>query len=122
MLLNERLMTSSDRFTVQVCEHCGLIGHPSWCQNCGTREHLRQIEIPYACKLLIQELQSMNVSCSFPTPSTTHPALRPTPHRLRACSPCADRAASQAHGQVKPCQLEPLRQLNAREGSRNYCT
>ena len=61
MLLNERLMTSSDAFRVHVCEACGLIGHPSWCQHCRTRDHLRSIEIPYACKLLIQELQSMNI-------------------------------------------------------------
>ena len=61
MLLNERLMTSSDAFQVHVCEKCGLIGHPSWCQSCRTREHLRTIEIPYAFKLLVQELQSMNI-------------------------------------------------------------
>ena len=61
MLLNERLMTSSDAFKVHVCEKCGLLGHAAWCQHCRTREHLRQIEIPYACKLLIQELQSMNI-------------------------------------------------------------
>ena len=50
-----------DAFKAHVCEKCGLIGHPSWCQHCRTREHLRSIEIPYACKLLVQELQSMNI-------------------------------------------------------------
>jgi len=61
MLLNERLMTSSDGFKVQVCEQCGLIAHPTWCQHCRTKEHLRQLEIPYASKLLFQELQAMNI-------------------------------------------------------------
>ena len=61
MLLNERLMTSSDGFKVQVCGQCGLIARPGWCQTCRTREHLRQLEIPYACKLLFQELQAMNI-------------------------------------------------------------
>ena len=61
MLLNERLMTSSDGFKVHVCERCGLLGHAAWCRACSTRQHLRQLEIPYACKLLFQELQSMNV-------------------------------------------------------------
>ena len=61
MLLNERLMTSSDGFKVSVCEKCGLIGHPAWCQRCRTKEHLRGLEVPYACKLLFQELQSMNI-------------------------------------------------------------
>jgi len=61
MLLSERLMTSSDGFKVHVCEQCGLIARPSWCQNCRTRDFLKQLEIPYACKLLFQELQSMNI-------------------------------------------------------------
>jgi len=61
MLLNERLMTSSDGFKVHVCNNCGLIGHPAWCQRCRTKEHLRSLAIPYACKLLFQELQSMNI-------------------------------------------------------------
>jgi DNA-directed RNA polymerase III subunit RPC2 len=61
MLLNERLMTSSDCFQVHVCETCGLLGRPAWCRNCHNGEKLRQIEIPYACKLLFQELQSMNI-------------------------------------------------------------
>lgn len=61
MLLNERLMTSSDEFRVHVCEKCGLISYPGMCTHCRTAEQLRQIKIPYACKLLIQELQSMNI-------------------------------------------------------------
>ena len=61
MLLNERLMTSSDAFKVNVCESCGLIGHAGWCQSCKQHDSLRQLEIPYACKLLLQELQSMNI-------------------------------------------------------------
>lgn len=61
MLLNERLMTSSDGFRVHVCQGCGLMARPSWCQACRSREGLRQLEIPYACKLLFQELQSMNI-------------------------------------------------------------
>ena len=46
---------------MHVCEQCGLIGHPAFCQNCRTKQHLRQLDIPYACKLLFQELQSMNI-------------------------------------------------------------
>lgn len=49
------------RAQVHVCEGCGLIAYASWCQHCRSREHLRQLEIPYACKLLFQELQSMNI-------------------------------------------------------------
>lgn len=61
MLLMERLMISSDQFTVEVCTQCGLIGFPGWCQHCKRPNTLSQIKIPYACKLLFQELQSMNI-------------------------------------------------------------
>eukprot|EP00002_Diphylleia_rotans_P011026 TRINITY_DN2189_c0_g1_i1.p1 TRINITY_DN2189_c0_g1~~TRINITY_DN2189_c0_g1_i1.p1 ORF type:complete len:798 (+),score=130.37 TRINITY_DN2189_c0_g1_i1:142-2535(+) len=61
MLLLERLMISSDEFTVFVCEICGLMGYNGWCQHCRTGEKVSTIKIPYACKLLFQELQAMNV-------------------------------------------------------------
>ncbi|CAG8793481.1 4898_t:CDS:2, partial [Racocetra fulgida] len=46
MLLMERLMISSDQFDVHVCEQCGLIG-----------KHMVTMQMPYAAKLLFQELQ-----------------------------------------------------------------
>ncbi|PIO64051.1 DNA-directed RNA polymerase, beta subunit [Teladorsagia circumcincta] len=61
MLLMERLMVSSDEFKVEVCSDCGLIGYHGWCQNCRSSKSLANIKIPYACKLLFQELQSMNI-------------------------------------------------------------
>ena len=54
-------MTSSDGFNATVCEQCGLLASAQWCTGCRTAEHLRSISIPYACKLLFQELQSMNI-------------------------------------------------------------
>jgi len=60
-LLLERLMISSDTFTVHVCEKCGLIGYEGWCQFCSSALHMTTVNIPYAAKLLFQELQSMNV-------------------------------------------------------------
>ena len=61
MLLIERLMVSSDAFPVHVCKECGLIGYEGWCQYCKKSDTLGKIQIPYACKLLFQELQSMNI-------------------------------------------------------------
>lgn len=76
-LITERLMISSDQFDVHICELCGLLGyatifnpehkgrqhsHGSWCQCCRSDKKMAQICIPYACKLLFQELQSMNVA------------------------------------------------------------
>lgn len=61
MLLVERLMISSDIFDVDVCNICGLIGYSGWCHHCRSSASISSIRIPYACKLLFQELQSMNI-------------------------------------------------------------
>ena len=64
-LISERLMTSSDAFTGHVCTRCKILGylgeHGMWCQNCRSSENMSEIKLPYACKLLFQELQSMNI-------------------------------------------------------------
>uniref|UniRef100_A0A8C2K1Q0 DNA-directed RNA polymerase n=1 Tax=Cyprinus carpio TaxID=7962 RepID=A0A8C2K1Q0_CYPCA len=61
MLLLERLMISSDAFEVDVCDQCGLLGYSGWCHYCKSSCHVSSLRIPYACKLLFQELQSMNI-------------------------------------------------------------
>lgn len=60
-LLLERLMLSSDAHQVDICENCGLMGYQSWCQTCKSSKGVVRMTIPYAAKLLIQELLSMNV-------------------------------------------------------------
>ncbi|PIK33729.1 putative DNA-directed RNA polymerase III subunit RPC2-like [Apostichopus japonicus] len=61
MLLLERLMISSDQFEVDVCGECGLLGYSGWCHYCKSSCNVSSLRIPYACKLLFQELQSMNI-------------------------------------------------------------
>jgi DNA-directed RNA polymerase III subunit RPC2 len=61
MLLMERLMISSDAFVVHACNECGLLGYKDWCQYCSSGSNVAELKIPYACKLLFQELQAMNV-------------------------------------------------------------
>ncbi|KAG9129300.1 hypothetical protein Leryth_015689 [Lithospermum erythrorhizon] len=67
MLMYERLMLSSDPFKVQVCRKCGLLGYYSFklksgiCSTCKSGANMSTMKLPYACKLLLQELQSMNV-------------------------------------------------------------
>ncbi|EDV21952.1 uncharacterized protein TRIADDRAFT_59462 [Trichoplax adhaerens] len=61
MLLVERLMISSDAFEVDVCNNCGLLAYSKWCHYCHSSCHVSSLQIPYACKLLFQELQSMNI-------------------------------------------------------------
>lgn len=61
MLLQERLMISSDAFNADVCAQCGLLGSAGKCRFCRSDEHMAVLRIPYACKLLFQELQAMNI-------------------------------------------------------------
>eukprot|EP00741_Cyanophora_paradoxa_P012670 tig00020614_g12241.t1 len=61
-LLLERLMISSDAFAVTVCQACGLLGYNGYCQYCRSGEKCSTLKIPYACKLLFQELGSMNIN------------------------------------------------------------
>eukprot|EP00747_Dinoflagellata_sp_TGD_P066412 gnl/TRDRNA2_/TRDRNA2_154785_c3_seq1.p1 gnl/TRDRNA2_/TRDRNA2_154785_c3~~gnl/TRDRNA2_/TRDRNA2_154785_c3_seq1.p1 ORF type:complete len:385 (+),score=56.84 gnl/TRDRNA2_/TRDRNA2_154785_c3_seq1:62-1156(+) len=63
-LLLERLMISSDACSPNVCRKCGLFsGKPTWCKFCNTGDYVTTVRMPYACKLLFQEMQAMNVTC-----------------------------------------------------------
>ena len=61
----ERLMECSDAFRCFSCSDCGIlaVANPTdsiWmCRGCGNTTNFSPIEIPYAYKLLIQELESM---------------------------------------------------------------
>ncbi|KAJ1675426.1 DNA-directed RNA polymerase III complex subunit Rpc2 [Spiromyces aspiralis] len=61
MLMLERLMLSSDVFEIYVCEECGYLGYKGWCQYCRSSKRITPLRIPYACKLLFQEMQAMNI-------------------------------------------------------------
>lgn len=55
-LLLERLMISSDKFEVNACQECGLMGYNGWCPYCKSSKKVAQLTIPYAAKLLFQEV------------------------------------------------------------------
>ena len=63
-----RMYDESDKFSVNVCNKCGMIAkynekhHIHICNTCDNRTDFKYVEIPYACKLLFQELISMNVA------------------------------------------------------------
>ena len=61
-LLLERLMISSDRFEVNACEDCGLMGYSGWCTYCKSSKKMAQLTIPYAAKLLFQEVTELSYS------------------------------------------------------------
>ncbi|SPO32397.1 probable DNA-directed RNA polymerase III, 130 KD subunit [Ustilago trichophora] len=60
-LLLERLMISSDAFTVHACQRCGLMGYNGFCPYCSSSKHVVQLTIPYGTKLMLQELMAMQV-------------------------------------------------------------
>ena len=59
-LLVERLMLSSDAHEVDICGRCGSMGYRGWCGTCQ-KGGCSKVVMPYAAKLLWQELASMNV-------------------------------------------------------------
>ena len=64
-LLLERLMLSSDAHQVDVCGTCGMMGYQGYCSSCKKTQGVVTMTIPYAAKLLIQELLSMNVKAQL---------------------------------------------------------
>lgn len=64
----ERFMECSDLFRCYSCRDCGLLAIANqkegiWCcKGCGNTTNFSSIEIPYAYKLLLQELETMNIS------------------------------------------------------------
>ena len=63
-----RLYDASDKYQVNVCKCCGMIAAYNnkmqihICKTCDNRVDFNYVEIPYACKLLFQELQTMNIA------------------------------------------------------------
>ena len=74
----ERLFDVSDKYTVYVCKCCGMIASYNdgnnnnkfytnndftihLCRTCGNKTDFKLIDMPYANKLLFQELQTINI-------------------------------------------------------------
>ena len=63
-----RLYDASDKYSVYTCKKCGMIAayndemHIHHCRTCDNRTDFAYVELPFACKLLFQELITMNIA------------------------------------------------------------
>ncbi len=68
MILKDRLLDESDKSSVYVCERCGLVAYHDVkmrryvCRVCGDKAKVSSVSVAYAFKLLLQEMQSLNVA------------------------------------------------------------
>ncbi len=66
-------MECSDNYRVFVCKQCGSLSNvnPSRniyiCKQCNNEVNFSQIRIPYAAKLLFQEIQALSIDTKFIT-------------------------------------------------------
>ena len=66
--LKEILMDKSDNFKMFICKKCGMVAIHNktkklfGCKKCQNFNDITEVRVPYACKLFIQELESMAIS------------------------------------------------------------
>jgi len=66
--VKDRLYNASDAYSMNVCAKCGLVAqynereHIHCCNICNNKTDFKYVELPYSCKLLFQELQTMNIA------------------------------------------------------------
>ena len=66
--LKERTMDVSDKYKMFICNKCNLTAPVNYgekisnCKKCNNYIDFSEVSIPYGCKLLIQELESMSIA------------------------------------------------------------
>lgn len=67
-IMRERLFTQSDPYALMVCERCGFQAIRNiqtgrdWCIKCDRYDGMTNVNMPYAFKLLLQELMALHFS------------------------------------------------------------
>ncbi|AVK75908.1 RNA polymerase rbp2 [Pandoravirus neocaledonia] len=118
--LLERLFEQSDAYSTVVCAACGLLAIPAkpknapvvgmvvrgydeaYCRVCETGAHVREVKMPYACKLLVQELMACCVAFRFrfDPPNATAAVGGTAPSSSQCAQPIA-----QNNGIIEPDDL-----------------
>ena len=68
MFTKDRIYNSSDKYEIHCCGHCGMFAKFNdemkihHCNTCGNTVDFKRLKLPYACKLLFQELITMNIA------------------------------------------------------------
>ena len=68
MILKDRLLDESDKTSIFICERCGLLAYHDIkqrryiCRVCGDKAEISSVSVAYAFKLLLQEMQSLNIA------------------------------------------------------------
>jgi DNA-directed RNA polymerase II subunit RPB2 len=71
--LKERMMDVSDKYHIFICTECNLPATANQstnlyeCNNCDNYKRFKRVNLPYSCKLLMQELQCMSMAPRFIT-------------------------------------------------------
>ncbi len=71
--LKERFMECSDNYRLFICKKCNNVANVNpekniyTCNMCDNKTHFEEVRLPYASKLMFQEIQSMGISTKFIT-------------------------------------------------------
>lgn len=71
--LKERIMECSDNYRIFICKKCNTMANVNpekgiyVCHNCNNTTNFAEARIPYASKLMLQEIQSMGISTKMLT-------------------------------------------------------
>ncbi|WP_018256662.1 DNA-directed RNA polymerase subunit B [Halomicrobium katesii] len=68
MVLKERLLDESDREWIKICGECGMAAVENveqrriYCPNCEEETDIHEVEMPYAFKLLLDEMKALGIA------------------------------------------------------------
>ena len=79
-VITDRLLNNSDKYRTYVCQTCGFFAEPAappgikalnvlhktpYCRHCKSNDNIHPVVVPYAFKLLTQELAAVHIGLKF---------------------------------------------------------